>query len=264
MKRIDFNCFCGTWPFHKIAHPEFEDLRRIHEENGIEGGFISSTHAIFYNDPYEADLELAKTIRGTRYRQVMTVNPMLPAWRDDIHRAIHDLDIAGVRIHPGYHGYTILDKCMKELMELLRKLNLPLFLTMRMEDERATYLLHPEQVTWAQVGDFILRYPENVILLCNFRMNELRAIQEQIKACKNVYADCSGIKDGVFALETICEEYGLEDRLVYGSLCTISCLKSTILTLETAKVDPQIVERIFAGEAMMGLIKQPDPEIALV
>lgn len=254
MKKIDVSSFVGTWPFHKIDHCTFADLQNIHQKNGIEYGFVSSTNAIFYNDPYEAELELAKMLKGTKYRQVMTVNPRLPAWREDICRGVESMGIVAVRIHPGYHGYELGDDCVKELMNTLQEYSLPLFLTSRMEDERITYLLHAREVHWSEVGAFLEKYPNQPIMLSNFRLNEMRAIAQIIQNHPQVFMDSSGLKDAIFALETVRDEYHLENRLVFGSLSTVSCFESMYLAIRTADATEELKNRIFTGEAMRNIL----------
>lgn len=250
MKKIDVCCFAGAWPFHKIDHCTVKDLQKIHQENGIDSGFVSSTQAIFYNDPYEAELDLQKELAGTGYRHVMTINPTLPAWREDLRRGVHELSIAAVRIHPGYHGYELSDACMNDLMAALREYRLPLFLTSRMEDERITYLLQPRLVHWSEVGRFLEAYPDQPILLSNFRTNEIRAIGEIIRNHPQVLIDSSGLKDGAFALETVRDEYHLADRLVFGSLATVACFKSMFFAITMADASEALKTRILTGEAM--------------
>ena len=47
MKRIDFNCFSGNWPFHKVRYNTVEKIAQLHQRCGVEGGFISACEAIF-------------------------------------------------------------------------------------------------------------------------------------------------------------------------------------------------------------------------
>lgn len=79
----------------------------IHTRNGISSGYITSLNSIFYNDPFEGEVELHEKIKTSLYKHIMTVNPMLPGIRVDMERAIKDFYIKGVRVYPGYHGYDL-------------------------------------------------------------------------------------------------------------------------------------------------------------
>lgn len=121
---IDYNCFCGNWPFHKIRKNKFSDILKLHKENGITGGYISSLESIFYNDPYESEMDLYKEIKGSGYHQVMTVNPTLDTCINTVKRGIKELNIKGIRITPGFHQYKLNDNCVNKLLEFILKINL--------------------------------------------------------------------------------------------------------------------------------------------
>ena len=71
MKRMDFNGFAGNWPFFRVRNNTVEKLAKLHSRCGIEGGFVSSLEAIFYQDPWEAELELSRQLEGTPYIQAI-------------------------------------------------------------------------------------------------------------------------------------------------------------------------------------------------
>ena len=62
MEHMDFNCFTGNWPFYRVRYNTVEKLAQLHSRIGITGGYISALEAIFYQDPYEAELALAKEL----------------------------------------------------------------------------------------------------------------------------------------------------------------------------------------------------------
>ena len=101
MLNFDVNCLLGHWPFRKLYRNTYADLIRVHNENGIDCGLVSSLNSIFYNDPFEGDEELHKVIKGTGYRHILTVNPMLPAFTEDIRKGVEFFGISGVRNFSG-------------------------------------------------------------------------------------------------------------------------------------------------------------------
>ena len=244
-KRLDMNCMAGSWPFHKVRQGSFAQLRRVHEKNRICGGMVSATEALFYNDPYEAELDLMRELSGCEgYRQVMTVNPQLPGWREDLDRAAEELHPAGVRIAPGLHGYGLEEiHCLAE--ELIRR-ELPLYLTMHLEDERLAYLLQPKPVPVEEVQGLLRDHPGLRVLLCNLRLGEAMQLVEDIRASENVYFDLSGMKDPLFPLEKL-EGLGILHRLVYGSFAPLLCVESTVLMVECAQADQEVKDAVFAG-----------------
>ncbi len=251
MNAIDFNCFAGGWPFHKVRNNSFQQILRLHQQNGISCGYISSTNAIFYNDPYEAEKELHEEIKDSDYQHIMTVNPTLPGTFDDIKRAVKEFNISGVRILPGFHDYGLDQEPVKKLCEVLKSYGLPLFLTLRMEDERVSYLFHPKSVPMDEVSRFLTEEKGLKILLCNIRMDELFEIKETLLKNPQVSYDSSGLKDLLFPLERLIE-YGIIHQMVYGSLAPVFSMKSTLLLIQADEIDGLLQERILSGKNFFG------------
>ena len=116
MKRFDANCFCGNWPFFRVKENTVDKMQNIHKKYSISGGCVSSLEAIFYQDPYEAEAELARQLQGTNYYHIMVLNPMLPAWREDLKRCVSELHIRGIRLLPGIHRYSLQDPLIEDVI----------------------------------------------------------------------------------------------------------------------------------------------------
>ncbi|MBR5272019.1 MAG: hypothetical protein IKU25_01290, partial [Clostridia bacterium] len=168
MAKVDFNCYVGNWPFHRIRNNTLEDLKKLHKKVGIDYGYVSALEAIFYHDPYEADALLAKEIEGTNYKHVVTVNPKLPGCLDSIRRMVSEFPVAGVRILPSFHKYRLgEDQDVENLCALLKEFNLPLFLNLRMVDERTEYMFLTEGFSVWDVDTFVGRHSDLKIVICN-------------------------------------------------------------------------------------------------
>jgi len=225
---IDYNCFCGNWPFHKVRKNKFSDICKLHKENGIECGYISSLESIFYNDCYEAELDLYNEIKGSGYNQVITLNPTLDTCMQTLKRCVEELDVKGVRLAPGFHDYNINDECVNELLDKMKELKLPLFITVRYEDDRVLYLMKPEAVKTEDIEAFILKNPELEIIICNIGYKDVLKIKETILSRDNVTFDISGFRTKVFAMPELRKE-GLGHKARYGSMAPLFCMKSSVL-----------------------------------
>jgi Predicted metal-dependent hydrolase of the TIM-barrel fold len=248
MNRVDVNCLLGNWPFRKLYKNTFEDLLSVHQKNGFKYGYVSSLNSIFYNDPFEGDQELHEIIKETAYKHILTINPLLPAFEQDIRKGLELFDIKGVRIYPCYHNYKLECKEVDDLCSILLHLGLPLVLTMRLEDERMNYLITPNTPSIEEISCFLEKHPENTVLLINIRYHEVEAIKEIINRRNNLYIDTSGLKDLLFVIEKLLEFLNA-DRLVYGSLHPLYCLKSTLLLVEKAQIDEAIIKKILETNA---------------
>lgn len=244
MRRTDVNCLIGHWPFRKLYKNTLEDLIKVHEINQISSGYVSSLDSIFYNDPFEGDEELHEIIKDTSYHHVLTINPALPGFIDDINRGVDLFKIKGVRIYPGYHGYNLQNEKLQVLCNKLVELKLPLFLVLRMEDERLNYLSTPRPIPMDEVSRFIEQNKELNIIIINIRASEINAIKNVIMSNSNVYFDTCGLKDGLFTINNLVALMG-DKKILYGSLYPMYPLKSTVLLMEKAAISEESKESIF-------------------
>lgn len=253
MKRFDCNCFTGNWPFYKVRYNTVEKIQSLHNRIGITGGFISAIESIFYQDPYEAEADLAKELEGTPYYQAMILNPTLPAWKADLKRGVEDLHIKAVRLMPTYHKYSLTDPMVAEVVEAVKSYNLPLLLTLRLRDERCMYMFQADFVNKDDVAAFLKQHSDVVTLLTDASAYELEQLAPVFAERKNLFADCSGLKDGLFAADRAYESIG--DQLVYGSAAPLLEMQASFYNITMAPLDEDIKTKILSGEKFLALCK---------
>lgn len=251
MEKMDFNCYCGNWPFFRIRYNTLQKLSELHSRCGITGGFVSSCEAIFYQDPYEAELQLSKELKGTAYMHAMVLNPMLAGWRDDLIRAVRNLDIKAVRLMPGFHDYSILDPILDDVCQLLQQYRLPLILTLRIRDERTNWMFHPKSVPVDDVAAFLDCHKTVPTLLACARKSEILKLQMQFAGRDNLFTDISGFKDSNFPVEEVSRAIGAE-HIVYGSSAPLLELQSSVLMADQAQLPLSVHNEIFRGTRLLG------------
>jgi predicted TIM-barrel fold metal-dependent hydrolase len=242
----DVNALLGHWPFRKIRKNTLADLRNVHQDNQITGGYVASLNSIFYNDPFEGDEELHELIGGTEYKHVLTVNPTLPGWQRDIEDGIARFGIQGVRIYPTYHDYDLNTAPVAELCEALKKHRLPLFVTKRMEDERLDYLMKPKPLEVAALQTFVSGQPDLDIVILNIRFAEISAMKQEINDLPRLFVDTSGLKDKVFVLEELLKVIPA-GKIMYGSQHPLYCLKSSHCVVDMVEIPEETKRAIFSG-----------------
>ena len=242
---LDFNCYVGAWPFHPLAVETFDELQELHKKNGITGGFVSSIKSLFYRDYFYSEEELYETVKGTNYRQVMTVNPQFPACLDIVRHGIENWNIAGVRIAPSYHGYGLDDPQLEKLCCLLKEAGLPLFFTINLEDVRNTYLLVPKPVPHENIKKWLHNHQDLTVLFCGGHINDVETLKENIINHPAAFFDPSGLRHYSFPLEELGETACT--RLVYGSMSGILCLKSSLMHFEMKEISDEQVKRSASG-----------------
>ena len=253
MKRLDLNCYCGNWPFFRTRYNTVEKINQLHKRCNIEGGFLSSIEAIFYQDPYEAELQLSKALEGTPYMHAMILNPTIPGWKDDLNRAVRDLNIRAVRLTPGFHGYFLNESAVDEACKVIAQYNLPLILTLRIRDERTSWMFDPRKIPLEEVAEFLDKHKNIVTMLACLRTKEALALASYFKDRDNLFMDVSGLKDGNYAVETISEHIGSE-HIVYGSSAPLLEMQSTTIIVDKANLPDQVRNDIFSGQRFLELL----------
>lgn len=253
MNYMDFNCFSGNWPFYKVRYNTVEKLAAQHKRIGVSCGVISSLEAIFYQDPYEAELALAKELESTDYLHAMILNPRLPGWKDDLHRAQRDLNIKAVRLVPGYHDYLLTDPIMAEVCAELRQAKLPLILTLRVLDDRSAYGIRPRPIPDAEAVEFLEKNPDIPTLLANVRVAQLKNYLPLFETRQNLFMDTSGFMAGLFPVDDTWPQVG--DRLVFGTNAPMTEMFAIRHILDTAAVDSSTKNTILTGTSFLNYFK---------
>lgn len=251
LKVVDFNCFVGDWPFYKLRKKTFADLKRLHEENGIDYGYVSSLQSIFYNDFYESEKDLFDEIKGSLYKQVVTVNPELDGAALTLKRCIDEFDVKGIRIVPGYHKYNINSEKLKPILDIAREFKLPLFITLRIIDERLMYLYTPEEVSVDNLEKFINDNADIPMVICNIKNHESAKLEPCLTKNPRAFLDISGYKGIVFSInnmETICK------KTVFGSFFPMSPLKSALMVVDNELEDEVLRNMIKSGEKFLEIL----------
>lgn len=251
--KFDCNCFTGNWPFFKVRCNTLEKLMEKHRSCGIEGGFVSALESIFYQDPYEAEVLLAEAVKGTSYRHAMILNPTLPGWKDDLTRAMRDLDIQAVRLVPGFHGYKLTDAVTDEVSALVQQYELPLIITARMRDERCMYMIQPEVLQVDDIVAFLEKNPNIITILAHLRAWEAEKILAQFPERENLFTDISGFKDGLFIIDQMQEKDTVRGRMVYGSGAPLMDLHATVWLIDTSEIGRSAIDEIYSGQKLLQL-----------
>jgi Amidohydrolase. len=240
----------GHWPYRKLYKNTFDDLKKVHRDNNISSGYVSSIDSIFYNDPFEGDEELHEILKGSNYHHVLTINPMLPDFIGDIEKGIKLFDIRGVKIYPCYHGYELDDSKIDILCSVLKKWKLPLFIVLSMEDERLNYLAKTSKVSEAAISKFICKNKDVKIVLLNAGIFQLSELQSSINGSDNVFFDTSGLKGPLFPIEKLLQVFDVK-RILYGSMHPLYCLKSTLFLVEKAEIEEPVKEKIMCENSSL-------------
>ena len=230
----DFNCYIGEWPFAKIKYSTFSHLKAEHERNGVDCGWVSSIHSVFYNDPYQSEKELYEALKGSDYKHIVTVNPALSTAPLTLERCVAEFDICGIRLHPGYHGYGITEDIVEPIINIAKKHNLPVFITSRMQDERFTYLINAAPVPVEDVKTFIQKYPDVKTVLSFFKLPDAMALADTVCETENVFFDSTGFVGNMLEPSSLISR--IQQKSLYGSGFPLQTVTMGVMQMKSGEL----------------------------
>ncbi len=177
-KIIDVNASFGFWPTQKFPYRNLEDLNAAYERNQIDEVWLSAVESILFPDPDEFDLPLFEEMQNfPRFKPVKTVNPLLANWKASLEESIRDFPLAAIKIYPNYHDYPINLGELKKLAQVAGDNNLPLLVSMRVNDERnQPTALQVRGVTPGNICSLANSCPQtSIIALCAY-ISEIAAL----------------------------------------------------------------------------------------
>ena len=244
MNVIDANLLFGNYPFRKLTNSRFDDFCTHLKNNNVIKAYISSINSVFYRDPMQGEEDLHKQCKGIQWiDQIMTVNPLIEGFDDDISYAIENYNIKGIKLLPGYHGYSLDDTRLNKLFNITKSKSLPMFLTMGLEDDRLSYLFVQKRPGSDEMVNFLKIHHDLKILILYIKLSEIKAISKEVVLSRNVYIDTSGLREHLFDLENAVELLGV-NQIVFGSSYPINYFKSISLLLDKAELSNANKERI--------------------
>lgn len=227
---FDAAAFCGHWPYYHLREGKPEQVLAQLKKAQIDGGLMSSLNAIFYNDPWEADGPLIEKLKNTNWRVAMSVNPNLP-WAQQLVQQGFAAGAGAIRLYPCIHDYDEDGEAVVSLCRLAGRLGLPVVLTMRMEDERMTYLLRQRNPDIVRMRRLVQLCGETKFLLSNCLTHQVDAL---LPLPENVWFDTAGFKAEFYLQQQTSIP---RERILFGSFAPLQAASSALLSIpEEAKM----------------------------
>jgi len=223
---IDYNCLIGNWPFRKVRDNSFKKLQVIHTKYEIEYGYVANTDSIFYNDPYEGDILLAKKLKNSNHKMVISMNLNLPYLYRDIKKSNETFDYEGIRIYPSIHKYDLKGSKFNEFLHMVKENNKKLFISYRMGDIRLDHIIEQQLPDIVDIKEIMTNKYDNEIYLLNLKSAEVLDLKENFIKSKNVFFDTSDVKHETFAMEKFNSEK-LNKKYVFGSFFPLYTFESS-------------------------------------
>jgi uncharacterized protein len=257
----DVNAWLGSWPFRSLRDNTADTLVRRLDRSGIDAAAVSSIDAIFHRNVQSANEALAQAVQphADRLVPIATINPMYPAWEDDLRVCSEELGMRGTRLFPQYHGYDVAGPEAKRVVTACTERNLPVAIPARVEDIREHHWIDPgKEVPLAGIADLIAAVPGSVVIVPNARGIVGSALWEREDLRdRSWYVDTS-LSEFHYTLHYDVDraspmsgffESGGAEHLMFGTHLPFSYAGSALVKLETLPLDPDTREQIAWGTA---------------
>ncbi|MEX2561521.1 MAG: amidohydrolase family protein [Pirellulales bacterium] len=243
---IDANVYIGRWPFRHLPCDTAQALIGRLEEAGISQAWVGALEGLFQRDVAGVNLRLAEECRAAANDRLLafgTVNPALPDWEDDLRRCHEEHRFAGIRLHPGFHGYRLDDARFASLLAQAAQRGLVVQLVVTMEDERTQHpVFRVPAVDLGPLIELVRQLPVlRLVLLNAFRTVSLDDAS-RLAAAGRVYFDIATL-EGADRVASLVQQVG-QDRVLFGSHFPLFYLESAQLKLRETALPAGVVRAI--------------------
>lgn len=239
---IDSSFYCGPYPFRPLPAATPDGLRVLMSEAKAEAAVVTPFPALFYNRGWEALEEWRVAFAGdSRVRFWAVINPAFPGWEADLEAAASASEVAGVRLCPRYHGYSLSHPSLAELAQRAARQSLPVNLLARLLDDR----LHPcmlrvdPPLDLQEVSGLLKRAPDLPWVLSGFYAAELNTLYPALRAAARAHVDIGCVKPPEFWWEEVVERLAPE-RLLLGTGAPLYYHAGTRLSFERSALPEEI------------------------
>lgn len=248
---IDTNTYIGQWPFRRTPEDTVDALLAKLSHYGVEQAWTGSFEGILHKDIAAVNERLVEACRlhdNGVLSPFGSVNPVLPAWEEDVRRCADVHQMKGIRLHPNYHGYTLDDARFKALLEQAAAAKLVVQLVVTMEDERMMHpLMQVPHVDIAPLAEVVSTLPGLKLVLLNaFRAARGEEI-DTLVATKQVWFDIAWL-EGIAGIDAMSKQIPLE-QLVFGSYAPFFYFESSLFKLKESALTDETLEQIQGGNA---------------
>lgn len=251
---IDTNVSLFQWPFRRLPLDEPQTLARKLQSLGVTQAWAGSFEAILHRDLTCVNQRLVDASRDfPALMPIGAINPTLPGWEDDLRCCVEDFRMVGVRLLPGYHGYSLDDARFAELLKQAAEAGVFVQIAASLEDTRTqSEQVRVPDVDLTPLVGLLPRISKARVQILNHR---LRApLLTQLGELPGVYFDTARV-DGTDAVPTLVQNVP-SGRVLFGSHAPFLIPEAALIrTHESSQLNSAALQAVLAGNAQALLEK---------
>jgi predicted TIM-barrel fold metal-dependent hydrolase len=254
---IDVNVSLGSWPFRKLPAEDAEALAMRLRRAGTSQAWVGSLEGLFQRDIGGANARLADACRSVEAPRLVpfgTINLTVPDWEEDVRRCHEVHKFAGIRLHPGYHGYGLTDPGFARLLALATQRGLIVQLAVMMEDERTQHpVFRAPAVDLRPLEAMIKATPGLRLVLLNAFRSLTVETAARLAQAGVVWFEIATL-EGVDRVASLVEKISAE-RILFGSHYPLFYLEAAALKLRETRLSARVIAQI--GESNAQRLLEP-------
>ena len=248
---VDTNVSLGRWPGRRLPFDETKALVVKLRSQGVTQAWAGSFDGLLHKDLASVNARLAEECRKHGRGSLLpfgSVNPVLPAWEEDLRRCHEVHHMPGIRLHPNYHGYKLHDPVFARLLDLAASRGLIVQLAVVMEDERTQHpLMRVQHVDATALVTLLASRPNLRIELLNWSRAVNATLLPKLSAAGQVYFDIATL-EGVGGVARLLKQVPPE-RVVFGSYAPFFYFESALLKLKESALSEADLTAVRAGNS---------------
>ncbi len=243
---FDINAKLGHWPYRPVRG--IEALLRAMDAYGIERAAVSSLSAVHFLNPQDGNDELFRLVAARRDRMVplAVINARFTGWQDDLAACRVEHGVKGVVLHPNYHGFSLDDPLLGELMSEAARGAFPVCVQVGLDDVRRQFRdARVEDVLPEAVGDFARAHPDVNIIALGLKFGQPERTGDPLP--DNLFFDTSNY-ERMDEIEAAVERFGAE-KLLFGTNFPLFMPLANVDKVRKADIAESARQAISAGNA---------------
>jgi predicted TIM-barrel fold metal-dependent hydrolase len=252
MSITDVAAWVGTYPFRGIRNSSLDDLQAKAAELSIDRFVVASFESLFQENHLDAYERWHETLAGIDcVEHWPVVDPAMPKQLRNFERIVDRYQPRGFRLLPNYHGYSLLDGAVDDLMTFAQERGLVAQVFAMIADYRWHYMLKMPAVSADLFDHFTGMHPDAKIIISG--QQPVQRMAARAKQCPNLYLDISRVRGPVMAMEKLVNEMPTQ-KLLFGSLWPIQIIEGTLWHVTWTKLPAETQAAILGGnfETLMG------------